>query len=76
MASDPLMASDPVELAKLAFTVYGDATGHTTFNGEPMPAWDGLAERTQDAWTAAADAVQVHVLKAQAARTQAGEATT
>ncbi|MFI5880788.1 hypothetical protein [Streptomyces sp. NPDC051554] len=70
------MASDPLELAKLAYTVYGDATGNKNFRGDPMPGWDGLAQRTQAAWTAAADAVQVHVLKAHAAPTRAGEATT
>lgn len=75
MASDPLTAVAPLDLAKLAFTVYGEATGHTTYNGELMPDWDGLAPSTQAAWTAAADAIQVHVLKAHAARTQAREAT-
>jgi hypothetical protein len=51
----------PVELAQVAYLAYGDATGFKNFRGEPMPAWDDLGDRIQQAWIAAAGAVAQQV---------------
>lgn len=48
---------DPAELAQTAYAAYGDATGHTNYRGEPMPAWEDLGYAIQQAWAAAAAAV-------------------
>ncbi|MDH2425797.1 hypothetical protein [Sphaerisporangium sp. TRM90804] len=47
-----------LELAQVAYRAYGQATGDLNHRGEPMPAWDHLEETIQQAWAAAAAAVQ------------------
>lgn len=46
-----------LDLAKIAYRAYGDTTGGLNFRGEPMPTWDDLGERIQQAWISAAGAV-------------------
>lgn len=58
--------TDPHQLAKVAYAVYGDAVGQKNFRGDPLPEWDELTAPIQNAWAAAADAVQLTALKAPA----------
>ncbi|MFC8676666.1 hypothetical protein ACFUEN_28775 [Streptomyces griseorubiginosus] len=53
------MACDPHELGAVAYTVYAEAVGGRAVNGDQLPTWDGLSSRIQNAWAAAADAVQI-----------------
>lgn len=46
-----------LELAKTAYSAYGEMTGHLNYRGEPMPDWDDLGAIIQTAWVAAATAV-------------------
>lgn len=48
---------DPVELARAAYAAYGETTGGRNYQGQPMPAWEDLAEVIQQAWTVAAATV-------------------
>lgn len=41
--------------AQRAYEAYARSTGGKTFDGRDMPAWNDLPKRIQDAWTAAAD---------------------
>lgn len=50
------MQPTPLQLAQAAYRAYGDHTGGVTYNGRPMPAWDGLGPTIQGAWIAAAGA--------------------
>jgi len=45
------------ELAKAAYTAYGESTGWKNFQGAPMPAWEELPEAIRTAWRAATDAI-------------------
>lgn len=42
------------DLAKDAYHRYGSVTDFKNFRGDPMPAWEDLGERIQQAWIAAA----------------------
>ena len=44
-------------LGRVAYEAYGKETGGKNFLGEPMPAWDDLPVRIQNAWDAAVDAI-------------------
>ncbi|GAA0528709.1 hypothetical protein GCM10010172_06640 [Paractinoplanes ferrugineus] len=48
---------EPTDLAKIAYRAYGESTDFKNFRGEPMPAWDELGPRIQNAWVAAASAI-------------------
>lgn len=50
------------ELAQAAYAAYGDSTGHTNYQGHPMPDWEELTDRIQLAWIEAAGAVLQHHL--------------
>jgi hypothetical protein len=39
--------------AKRAYEGYAASTGGLTFDGRPMPKWDDLPARIQEAWRAA-----------------------
>ncbi|WP_168220934.1 hypothetical protein [Actinomadura sp. WMMA1423] len=45
------------QLAEAAYAAYGETTDRKNFRGEPMPAWEDLGDRIQNAWRAAARAV-------------------
>lgn len=45
--------------AEVAYAAYGQTTGGLNYQGLPMPAWEQLPERIQQAWDAAATAVQL-----------------
>lgn len=51
-----------MELAQSAYAAYGETTDHQNYQGEPMPPWVHLAERTQKAWIAAAGTVALDLL--------------
>ncbi|MFI1767533.1 hypothetical protein ACH41H_36550 [Streptomyces sp. NPDC020800] len=53
---------DPQDLAKVAYTAYGGATGGKNYRGEPMPAWEDLGRAIQTAWEVAAEAIARKVL--------------
>ena len=46
-----------VMLAKEAYRSYGEVTGFKNCQGLPMPKWEGLTPRVQEAWMAAASTV-------------------
>lgn len=50
------------DLAQLAYRAYAESTGGKTWDGRDMPDWDGLGERIQGAWTAAAEEVRAAVV--------------
>lgn len=52
MPTDPVLTLD--DLAQRAYDAYGAETDHKNFRGEPMPAWDDLPCKIQDAWRSAA----------------------
>ncbi len=45
------------ELARQAYTAYGQVTGFKNFQGLPMPAFDDLGDTIRAAWYAAAERV-------------------
>jgi hypothetical protein len=49
--------SDVDQLARTAYDAYGETTDRKNFRGEPMPSWEDLGDRIQNAWRAAARAV-------------------
>ena len=50
---------DTIDLAKIAYAAYGGTTNHLNFRGEPMPSWENLPLKIQEAWMAAANAVSI-----------------
>ncbi|MDX3199967.1 hypothetical protein [Streptomyces scabiei] len=52
-----------MELARVAYAAYGESTGHRNYQDLPMPDWDELNDRTQQAWVAAAGAVAQAVIE-------------
>jgi hypothetical protein len=48
---------DMVEIAKEAYTSYGEVTAGLNYMGKPMPRWGELPEKIQEAWVAAASTV-------------------
>lgn len=52
-----------VDLAIVAYTAYGRTTGFKNFRGDPMPRWDDLGEKIQEAWLAATAAVAATALR-------------
>lgn len=40
------------ELGQLAYSAYGDYVEWKNFAGQPMPKWEELPEKIQDAWIA------------------------
>lgn len=53
----PMIPTEPVDLARIAYRAYGETTHHTNVRGEPMPDFDDLGPLIQTAWTNAALAV-------------------
>ena len=51
------MYSEELELAKIAYQAYGKTTDFKNYQGLPMPEWESLPEKIQQAWIAAAVAV-------------------
>jgi hypothetical protein len=48
------MAFTQDELARAAYSAYGESTGHKNYQGNPMPDFDDLGDAIQNAWRAAA----------------------
>jgi hypothetical protein len=46
------------DLAKLAYSAYGQSTDGLNFRGEKMPAWENLPTAIQIAWEVAAVSVK------------------
>ena len=51
------------ELGRVAYEAYGESVGWTTFQGDPMPAWEEQNDRLKQAWKSAARAVERRVRK-------------
>lgn len=45
------------EYAELAFNAYSASTGGKTYDGKPIPKWNELPERIQQAWEVAVHTV-------------------
>lgn len=45
------------ENAKIAYHAYGKVVGHKNFQGNPMPLWNELPEKIQQAWYGATMAI-------------------
>lgn len=45
-------ASDWDELAKSAYSAYAQVTDWKNYQGYPMPQWENLTEKIQQAWIA------------------------
>lgn len=52
----------PRSLAQAAYAAYGESTGHTNYQGLPMPEWEQLSDRIQSAWVEASSAAVQHHL--------------
>lgn len=48
------MHNEDIERAKYAYNAYGQTTDFKNFQGNPMPAWDALPPKIQEAWVNAA----------------------
>ena len=57
----PRPDASPEILAQVAYAAYGERTGFKNYQDRPMPSWDQLGETIQEAWIAAALAVQNRV---------------
>lgn len=51
-----------LEAAQIAYLAYGQTTDFKNFQGNPMPAWQELPEKIQEAWGAAVKAVADNVI--------------
>lgn len=47
----------PISAAPIAYDAYGAVTDHKNYQGLPMPKWEDLPPRIQEAWRAACGAV-------------------
>lgn len=54
------MHSEELELAKIAYRAYGQTTDFKNYQGLPMPEFDNLPEKIQEAWIAASQAIVKH----------------
>lgn len=51
-----------LQLSKLAYAAYGAVTDFKNYQGLPMPEWDNLPPKIQEAWQAAVSVVSDSVL--------------
>ena len=59
------VATEPVDwtpLAASAYHAYGSVTDHKNYQGLPMPEWNALPPKIQEAWVAAVTHVATEVL--------------
>lgn len=61
------------DLARIAYTAYGDSTGWVNYQGKPMPAWDDLPDTIRQAWAAAASAIEQRLLTDAASAVRTGQ---
>ena len=57
------MQIDPAELAQLAYKAYGGAVHGRSVRDEPLPDWNDLGPKVQNAWEVAAEAVARKALR-------------
>lgn len=50
-----MTTTTPESRARIAYTAYGRITDFKNFMGDPMPTFDDLPQKIQEAWTCAAD---------------------
>lgn len=46
---------DKIQLAQVAYNSYGSVTDYKNFQGNPMPSWEQLPPKIQEAWIAASE---------------------
>lgn len=69
------MKSQEITLARAAYARYGAVTDFKNFQGNPMPAWEALPAKIQEAWVNAANPpVTVESVNTQVAQLFNGEA--
>ncbi len=56
------MTEEFISLGEVGYRAYGDNREWKAYNGEPMPLWEVLPSHIQEAWTAAAKAIETAVL--------------
>lgn len=57
-------AISPLEaIAKIGYRAYGETTEYKNYQGLPMPTWEELPPRIQQAWIAASSAVMTSTLQ-------------
>ncbi|MEH1788870.1 MAG: hypothetical protein V7L23_25640 [Nostoc sp.] len=54
------MHSEELELTQIAYRAYGQTTDFKNYQGLPMPEFDDLPEKIQQAWIAASQAIVKH----------------
>jgi hypothetical protein len=57
------MLYDVEAFAMSAYNAYGEVTGFKNYAGLPMPKWEELTPRIQEAWRAAVSNVATNLLK-------------
>ncbi len=53
--------SNCYEYGQAGYDAYAQCTGGKTFDGRDMPLWSELPQRIQDAWNAAAEAIEERI---------------
>ncbi len=48
--SEEIVEPTILQLARIAYGAYGEATNFKNFRGEPMPIWEELPDEIQKAW--------------------------
>jgi precorrin-2 methylase len=56
-------AVEEENLGRICYEAYADAVEWKSVRGDPLPAYNDLIERVQDAWQDAAEAVAEHLEK-------------
>lgn len=54
------MDSQELELARIAYHAYGKTTDFKNYQGLPMPEFENLPQKIQEAWVAAIQAITLH----------------
>lgn len=57
------MQIDPTELGQLAYEAYAGSVFGRSVRGEPLPPWEELGPKVQNAWEIAAEAVARKALR-------------
>lgn len=52
-----------LDVAKIAYEAYGAVTDYKNYQGLPMPKWEELPSKIQQAWVAAAKASAMEAIK-------------
>ena len=67
MTDDLVKKMTNTETAKLMWDAYAVRAGSKTFDGKPLPTWDGLGDERQYCWTGVAEVCADRIEKLEAA---------